>query len=329
MIFISKISLKARLASAALGLGLMAVPVQAQQFVNIVSGGTTGVYYPMGQALEKIYAGALPNARVQHQSTAASVENLNLVQNRRAEVGFTLGDALSDAAKGDAEAGFAQRLDKLRVIAPIHSNFIQIVAARESGIRTLADLRGKRIAVGAPRSGTELNARVILKAAGLDYAGPQNPGRDLAQVQFLPFGQSVDLIKNRQLDATLISAGLGVAAVRDLATAVDIVVVPIPADVITRAGDTAYQAGSIPAGTYRGQDAAVPTARIQNFLVTSADVPADAIYAMTKAMYERLDQLVAAAAAAREVLLENASRPMPVPLHPGAERYYRERGVIR
>lgn len=315
-------------AGATFVLGLFATSAQAQ-FINIVSGGTTGVYYPMGQALEKIYASAVPNARVQHQATAASVENLNLIQAKRAEAGLTLGDALSDAWKGDAEAGFPRKLDQLRVIAPMHSNFIQIVASKESGIATLADLKGKRISVGAPRSGTELNARVILKAAGIDYAGPQNAGRDLAQVQFLPFGQSVDLIKNRQLDATLISAGLGVAAVRDLATAVDIVVIPIPADVVAKAGDPAYQAGVIPANTYKGQTADVPTARIQNYLVTYADLPEQQVYAMTKAMFENLDQLVAAASAARAVDAKNAAQPSPVPLHPGAQRYYRERGIVQ
>lgn len=315
-------------AAAAIAAAAFAAPANAQ-FVNIVSGGTTGVYYPLGQALEAIYAQALPQARIQHQSTAASVENLNLINAGRAEVGFTLGDALSDAWRGNAEVGFAQPLRSLRTIAGLYPNYIQIVASRESGIRTLEDLRGKRVSVGSPRSGTEVNARAIFTAAGLGYQGPQNPGTAFAQVQFLPFGQSVDLIRNRQLDATLISAGLGVAAIRDVATTTDIVIVPIPADVIARIGDPAYQPATVPAGTYRGQDAEVQTARIQNFLVTHERVSADQVYAMTRAMFANLDRMVSSAAAARAINVETAHQNPPVPLHPGAERYYRERGLIR
>src|SRR5690606_10250066 len=142
-----------------------------------------------------------------------------------------------------------------------------IVANGDSGIKTLADLKGKRISVGAARSGTELNARAVLKAAGLTYD-------DFSKVEYLPFGESVELMKNRQLDVTLQSAGLGVASLRDLATSVKINVVPIPSDVVLKVGDPAYQSGMIPANTYEGQSAATPTAYVQNFLVTHEGVPA-------------------------------------------------------
>ncbi|MBC8790317.1 MAG: C4-dicarboxylate ABC transporter [Tagaea sp. CACIAM 22H2] len=320
---------KLAFATAALGAVLATAAPANAQFINIVSGGTTGVYYPLGQALEAIYAQAMPQARVQHQATAASVENLNLIQQGRAEIAFTLGDALSDAVRGNAEVGFAQPLTRVRTIGGLYSNYIQIVASKESGVKSLADLRGKRISVGAARSGTEVNARAIFQAAGLGYGGPQNLGTGFSQVQFLPFGQSVDLIKNRQLDATLISAGLGVAAIRDVAATSDIVIVAVPADVITKIGDPAYQPGTVPAGTYRGQDEAVATAQIKNFLVTSDRVPDDQVYTMTKAMFENLDRMVASAAAARGIKLEDAFQNPPAPLHPGAARYYRERGLLK
>ena len=140
-----------------------------------------------------------------------------------------------------------RKLDKLRAVAGTYNNYIQIVASADSGIKTLADLKGKRISVGAAESGTELNARAILKAAGLTY-------KDLAKVEYLPFGESVELMKNRQLDATLQSAGLGVASIRDLATSIKIVVVSVPADVVAKIGDPAYQPAVIPANTYTGQD---------------------------------------------------------------------------
>ncbi len=301
---------------------LVALPAQAQQFINVLTGGTSGVYYPLGVALTQIYGKAIPGAKTAVQATKASAENLNLLQAGRGEIAFTLGDALSDAWKGDAEAGFKTPLNKLRGVAAIYSNYIHIVASADSGIRTLADLKGKRLAVGAPKSGTELNARAILKGAGLTY-------QDLGKVEYLPFGESVELMKNRQLDATLISAGLGVAAVRDLATVVKIVIVPIPDEVIAKINDPAYQAATVPANTYTGQSAEVHTVAIPNFLVTHSGVSDETVYAMTKAMYDNLDQMVAAHAAAKAIKRENALKGMPLPVHPGAEKYYREVGLIK
>jgi TRAP transporter TAXI family solute receptor len=294
----------------------------AAEFITVLTGGTSGVYYPLGVALSQVYAKAIPDAKTSVQATKASAENLNLLQSGRGEIAFTLGDALSDAYKGNEEAGFKTPLKKLRGVAGIYSNYIQIVASADSGIKSLADLKGKRVAVGAPKSGTEINARAILRGAGMGY-------KDLGKVEYLPFGESVELMKNRQLDATLISAGLGVSAIRDLATAVKIVIVPVPKDVIAKIGDPAYISGTIPANTYEGQGQAAETAAIKNFLVTHEGVPADTVYKMTKAMYEHLDQLVAAHAAAKAIKREDGPKDMPVPLHPGAEKYYREVGLIK
>ena len=304
------------------GVAAFAQPTPAQQFVNVLTGGTSGVYYPLGVALSTNIGKALPNVKTSVQSTKASLENLNLLQNGRGEIAFTLGDSLSDAWKGNEEAGFKAPLNKLRGIAAIYPNYVQIVARADSGIKTLADLKGKRISVGAPRSGTELNARTIFQAASISY-------KDFAKVEYLPFGESVELMKNRQLDVTLQSAGLGVASLRDLATSVDIVVVPIPADVVKKTNDPAYIATSIPANTYKGQAADVASAAIQNFLVTHEGVPADVVYGMTKALWTGLDNLVAAHSAAKAIDPKRALEGMPVPLHPGAEKYYRESGILK
>ncbi|GAA6140625.1 TAXI family TRAP transporter solute-binding subunit [Hydrogenophaga sp. 5NK40-0174] len=306
--------------SAALVSG--AAVAQKQQFINVLTGGQSGVYYPIGVALSQIFSKAIPDSRPTAQVTKASAENLNLLQAGRGELAIALGDAVSYAWEGNEEAGFKTKLDKLRGLSATYSNYIQIVASEESGIKSLADLKGKRVSVGAAKSGTELNARAIFKAAGLSY-------EDLSKTEYLPFGQSVELIKNRQLDATLQSAGLGVASIRDLATSVKIVVIPVPADVVSKVGSAAYQPAVIPAGTYDGQTADVPTAAIANYLVTHSGVSDDLAYAMTKAMYENLDTLYAAHNAAKVIKLEGATKGMPVPLHPGAERYYKEKGVIK
>ncbi len=314
-------TLKSLATACALTLGATGV-AHAQQFINVLTGGTSGIYYPLGVALSQIYGKTIPEAKSSVQSTKASVENLNLLQAGRGEIALTLGDSLSDAWKGNEEVGFKTPLNKLRGIAGVYPNYVQIVASADSGIRTLADLKGKRVSVGAPKSGTELNARAIFKAAGMSY-------KDFTKTEYLPFGESVELIKNRQLDATLQSAGLGVASIRDLATSVKIVVVSIPADVVGKVGDPAYQPATIPAGTYDGQAADVPTASISNFLVTHEGVSNDIAYKMTRSLFENLDQMVAAHAAARAIKLENALRGMPVPLHPGAEKFYREKGLIK
>lgn len=299
-------------------------PAMAQktQFVNILTGGQSGVYYPLGVALSQVYAKEIPNVKATAQVTKASAENMNLLQAGRGELAFALADTVADAWNGSEDAGFTAKLDKLRGLSATYNNYVQIVASAESGIKTLADLKGKRISVGAARSGTELNARAVFKAAGISYD-------DLAKVEYLPFGESVELMKNRQLDATLQSAGLGVSSIRDLATSVDIVVVPVPADVVKAINNPAYQASFIPANTYEGQTQDMPTAAIPNFLVTQSDVSDDLAYAMTKALYENLDALQAAHNAAKAIKRENAVNGMPVPIHPGAERYYREVGVIK
>jgi len=305
------------------GLAMASLPASAaEQFINVLTGGTSGVYYPLGVALSGNIGKALPNAKVSVQATKASVENLNLLQAGRGEIAFTLGDSLSDAWKGNEEAGFKAPLKRLRGIAAIYPNYIQIVARADAGIKTLADLKGKRISVGAPRSGTELNARAILNAAGITY-------KDFSKVEYLPFGESVELMKNRQLDVTLQSAGLGVASLRDLATSVDIIVVPIPPDVVKKTNDPAYIAATIPANTYKGQAADVPAAAVQNFLVTHEGVSDDTVYAMTKALWTGLDNLVAAHAAAKAIDLKRALEGMPVPLHAGAQRYYKEVGALK
>ena len=314
-------SIRFTFAAAMAGVMAVAVPVaKADEFINILTGGTSGVYYPMGVALSEIYGQNIEGARTQVQATKASVENLNLLQQGKGELGFALGDSVKYAWEGDAEAGFKAPLTKLRAIAAIYPNYIQIAALKEAGVTTVADLKGKSLSVGAPKSGTELNARAILGGAGLSY-------EDLAKVEYLPFAESVELMKNRQLEATLQSSGLGNAAIKDLASSQDISIVAVPADVVEKIG-APYIAGVIPAGTYQGQDADVPTAAVINFLVTHEGVSDETAYQMTKLIFDNLDKLKAAHSAAAGIVLENAPKDSPIPLHPGAERFYKEAGAL-
>jgi uncharacterized protein len=308
-------------AAVAVGAVLLAPVGRAQAFINVLTGGTSGVYYPLGVAIGKIYSDRIAGVKTQVQATKASVENLILLQQGRGELAFALGDSLKAAWEGDGEAGFKSKLDRLRTIGAIYPNYIQIVATADSGIRTLADLRGKSLSVGAPKSGTELNSRAILAAAGLSY-------KDIGRVEYLPFAESVDLMKNRQLDATLQSAGLGVASLKDLSSSAEIVVVSVPKAIVDKIGPP-FVPAKIPANTYTGQDKDVPTAAVINYLVTSSAVSDDLAYQMTKLIFESLPELANSHVAGKEIRLEQAANGSPVPLHPGAIRYYREKGLIK
>lgn len=300
----------------------LAIPMNAAEFINVLTGGTSGIYYPLGVSLSQIYAKALPDAKTAVQATKASIENLNLLQSGRGEVGISLGDSFSDGYKGDVDAGFKAPLNKLRTITALYPNYIHFVAAADSGIKSFADIKGKRISVGAPKSGTQLNSKKILEAAGIKY-------EDFSKVEYLSYAESVELMKNRQLDVTLLSSGAGVAALRDLATSQKVVFLTIPAEIIAKIDDPAYQAGIIPANTYEGQAEDVSTIIVQNFLVTREGVSTDTVYKMTKSMFENLDEMVSAHAAAKAIKVENAIKSLPAPLHPGAAKYYKEIGLLK
>ena len=312
-----KISLFAAAAAITASTAVLAAPT----FINVLTGGTSGVYYPIGVALSQLYSNGIEGSKTSVQATKASVENLNLLEAGRGELAFALGDSVADAWNGVEDAGFKAPLKKIRAIAGTYPNYIQIVANAESGIRTLEDLKGKRISVGAPKSGTELNARAIFEAAGLTY-------KDMGKVEFLPYAESVELIKNRQLDATLQSSGLGMAAIRDLASTMKISFVAIPAEVTAKIDNAAYEAATIPAGTYDGQDADVPTVAITNILVSHEGVSDEVAYQMTKLMFDNLGRLGTAHSAAQDIKLETATKNLPIPLHPGAERFYKEAGAL-
>jgi TRAP transporter TAXI family solute receptor len=296
--------------------------VSAQTNLTILTGSTSGVYYPLGNAISGVVGKSVPGVRSSVQVTQGSIENLNLLEAGDGELAFTLGDALSAAWKGNPEAGFKKQLGKLRGVAAIYPNHIQLVVSASSGATTLQDLKGKRVSVGPKQSGTELNARAIIAAAGMTYA-------DFGRTDYLPFGQSAKMIEKGELDATLQSAGLGVDSIRHLSTAIPIRLIAIPKDVVAKIGDPVYQPSVVPARTYEGQSEPVDTVAVVNFLVTREGLSADTVYAMTKAIFANLNQLVQTHPAAQGISIKDAATGMPIPLHPGAERYYREIGLLK
>jgi uncharacterized protein len=294
----------------------------AEKLIAILTGSASGVYYPLGTTLSSIYGKALPDTDITVQATAGTVENLRRLEAGEGELAFALGDAVADASAGNREAGFDEKFDKLRGIARLYPNIIQIVASKNSGIASLADLKGKRVGVGAKGSGTLINAAAIFKAAGLGF-------EDLSQVDYSPFGTAVRLVEDGTLDATVQTAGLGVESLRHLLATGNARLIPIPAEIVAKIGSPVYVAAVIPTATYDGQIAEVATASIPNFLVTRAGVSDETAYLMTKLLFANLGELVKTHPAAKGIDLTTATAGMPIPLHPGAERYYREAGLLK
>src|SRR5262245_20113449 len=301
---------------------VIATPVAAQTNIVVLTGSTSGVYYPLGNALSSIFIKSVPGVRSSVQVTQGSVENLRLLEAGDGELAFSLCDTVSAAWKGDPEAGFKAPLKTLRGVAAIYRNYIQLVVSEASGAQTLAELKGKRVSVGPKQSGTELNARAIFSAAGMSYA-------DFGRTDYLPFGQSAKMIEKGDLDATLQSAGLGVDSIRHLSTAVPIRILAISKEIVMKIGDPAYVPSVIPARTYEGQSEPVETAAVVNFLVTREGLSDDTVYTMIKAIFSNLDRLVQIHPAARGIAINDAVTGMQLPLHPGAERYYREIGLLK
>jgi TRAP transporter TAXI family solute receptor len=300
-----------------------ALPLAAfAQAVTLLTGRPSSVHHPLGLALGTALRKSAPPLKPAVKGTKSTAESLEELQQGRAEIAFALGDTLADAWNGREDAGFRAPLTRLRAIAALFPNYIQVVARADAGIRTLAGLRGKHVSVGVLKSGIELDARAIFAAAGLRYTS-------FGRIEYLPFGESVELMKNRQLDATLQSALLGVSGLRDLATSVDIVVIAIPPEVLRKIDADVYEPAVIPANTYRGQTKDVPTVAVQNVLVTHEGVPDDTVYAVTRTLWTSIGELTGAHPAAKAMDPSRALTGIVVPVHPGAERYYRETGVLK
>ena len=296
------------------------VPSRAEEIV-ILTGGTSGVYYPLGLALQKIFERDLPNSKVSVVSTQATVENLNLLQQGKGQLALAQGDILTDAWKGNPEAGFPSSRTKIRLVGAAFPNYIHIIARRDANIASVRDLRGKRVSVGAARSGNELNARALLSAADMSYA-------DLLQVEYLAYGESVDLMAKQQLDAAIISAGLGVAAVNQAVSQMPIAFVPVQRDLIEKTQNMFF-AADIPANTYKTQASDIPTAALNNFFVTSSDASEDTVYRITKTIFSNVQELQGVHPAARVLNREKALVVRPIDIHPGAARYFREVNLLR
>ncbi len=284
------------------------------RFVTIATGGASGPYNIIATTLGEIYNKAY-GVNSKTQTTGASVENINLMNQNKVEMAFVMSDVLSDALAGTNS--FKNKIENVQQMAALYPNYVQVVASKRSGIKTLDDLRGKRVAVGAQNSGVEVNARNILNGHGITY--------DDIKVDYLGYAEAADALKGGKLDAAFLTSGLPNASLLELEQGFDLQLVSILPDNIAKiAKDKSYFiALDIPANTY-GNAEAVPTAAIMNALIIRSDLSEDDGYKLTKTFFENLDNLRNSHQAMKDVSLEQAQQGLVAPLHPGAQKYYAE-----
>jgi TRAP transporter TAXI family solute receptor len=291
-------------------------------YLSIATGGTGGVYYPYGGGLAKVLNDNLPGVRATAEVTAASIDNLKLIRDGSADIAFVLADSLADAVAG--RGAFEGRPVPVRSLAILYSNYTHLVTMASSGIRGVADLRGKVVSTGSPGSGTEIIATRVLKAAGLD------PERDVTR-QGLGASESAGALNDGKIAAFFFSGGLPTAAVQDLAHTPGVTIRLIPtSDVLPalqRDYGSLYFPLEMPASAYRGAVGPVTVVGVANVLVVNTSMPEPLAYDITRLLIDKRSDLVAIHPEARHLAPASASSPSPAPFHPGAIRLYREKGV--
>lgn len=295
-----------------------AVPKPVTQMV-ISTGGTSGSYFPVGGAIAGIitkYGGSL---NVTAQTSGGNVENLKLLESGDSELALAQSD-LADYAMNGVEM-FDQKLEKIRAIAALYPEYIQVVARGELGIQSIAGLKGKTVSVGAPGSGLEATARRFLSALDIPY--------ESFKPQFVSYTDAVKQFRDKRIDVMIIISDLPSPAIMHLAVMQDVTVVGFSAEEIAKLNQVMpfMAAAIIPAGIYEKQEADVQTIAAQAGLFTSADIPEDAVYSITQSLWENLDELTVSTARAKSMLPGQPVRAVTVPVHPGAARYYQEKGI--
>jgi hypothetical protein len=290
--------------------------------ISIATGGTGGVYYPMGGGMANIISKYIPYTEATAEVTTASVDNCRLVGADKAELAFIMADTGWDAYQGRAQ--FKEKVP-LRTVAVLYPNNMHIVTVEGKGIEKVTDLKGKRVSTGAPGSGTEVMALRVIEAYGLD------PTKDMTRDK-LGVSESAGALKDRKIDAFFWVGGLPTAAVMDLGATPGVKMKLIGhADGVPKMRETygpIYVKGVIPAKTYPGQTVDVPIAVVWNLLVCNEKMKGDVVYDILKTVFDHKQELVASHREASNLSLEyQTGGGSPIPFHPGAIRYFTEKGV--
>lgn len=289
--------------------------------INIATGGTGGTYYPLGSAMAKIYNDKIKNVTANALATDASVENIELIARGDSQIAFVQNDVMYYAWTGTEI--FSDKIENIRGLAMLYPEVIQIIANEDSGIQSIEDLKGKNVAVGAPNSGTEINARQILAEYGMTFD-------DLGKADYLSFNDAADQLKDNKIDAAFITAGIPTTAVTELTQTNDIVLVPLTSACIASLNEKYpfYTEVMIPPNSYKNQTDAVTSAAVMAMLVVPKDLDEYLVYSLTKHLFEQKQIIIDSHEKGREIKLQTAIKNMPIKLHQGAQNYYNEKGVL-
>lgn len=285
----------------------------------LATGGTSGTYYPYGGAVANIWNTNIEKMNVTAQATGASKENLRLISSKEAEFGIVQNDVMDYAFYGtDMFAG--QKLENIAAIGTLYPEVVQIAASAESGIKSVADLKGKRVSVGDAGSGVEFNAKQILEGYGLTF--------DDIKKSNLSFKESSDGIQNGTLDACFVTAGVPNAALQELAVAKGLVLISVDGECADYICDkySFYTKTTIPGGTYKGSDEDVSALAIKATLAVSAALDEEIVYNLTKTLFEHQSDLAQTHAKGAELSVEKAVTGISIPFHAGAAKYFAEVG---
>ncbi|MDR1187322.1 MAG: TAXI family TRAP transporter solute-binding subunit [Bifidobacteriaceae bacterium] len=297
---------------------------RSKVFATVLTGPTSGVYYPVGGAFSTVLEGAGYKTSV--TATGATAENVKAILAGDGEIAIAMADAAIQAYNGTDAFDGQEPAEDLRVMMGLWPNVCQIVTTEKSGIKSFEDLKGKHVAVGAPNSGVEVNARMIFAAHGMSYD-------DAKKVDYLDYGQAIDQIKNGQMDAAFVTSALGNATIKELAVSDAVVFVPVEGEALAKltAENPYYIETVIPADAY-GTGADTTTAAVMNVMLVHADLPDEVVRDMLTLFYgEGLDTIAGSHATAKEhIALDTALRGITgidVPLHPGAEAFYADKNL--
>src|SRR5215204_508031 len=315
--------LKGALVAAAAVTLCAGVVLAQQKTISIGTGGTGGVYYPLGGAMANVLTKYLPGVQATAEVTGGSVDNLKLIGSGQSEIAFTMADAALDALKGQDK--FKSAKVPLQGLLVLYPNRMHVVTIEGTGVEKIGDLKGKRVSTGSPGSATEVMAFRVIEAAGLDK------DKDMKRER-LGVAESTNAIKDGKIDAYFWVGGLPTAAVTDLgATPGTKIKLVDHADVVDKMNAKyggIYTSGVIPAKTYPGQDKDNTITIVQNILVANASLPDKVAYDIVKTFIEHKDDLVAVHGEAKAIELANqAPKNSPIPWHPGATKYFTEKGV--
>ena len=286
----------------------------------LATGGTGGTYYPFGGAIANIWNTKVENMNVTAQATGASAENLRLINKGEAEYAIVQNDVMDYAYNGtDLFAG--EKLANIMTIGTLYPEVVQIAVSKDSGIKSIADFKGKRISVGDAGSGVEFNAKQIMEGYGLTF--------DDIKKSNLSFKESAEGIQNGTLDGCFVTAGVPNAALQELAFTAGLTLVPVDGEAAKKICEKYgyYTQTTIPGGTYKGTDDDTPALAIKATLAVNSKLDEQTVYEMTKALFENLNELATAHAKGKEVSAKAAVTGVSVPFHPGAKKYFKEIGL--